>query len=657
MSNSEALFSFAVIADTHLNPQNTPNTSPWRTNRLANDRTRAVVDVLNKLQPAFVVHLGDVVHPVPTHPDYGPAAETAREILGRLAYPLHILPGNHDIGDKPLDWMPADCISTENVLRFRETFGADWGAFDHGGCRFVRINSSLLNSQLPLEAEQKRWLEAQLAASKSKRIFLFTHYPPYVTRADEASHYDNLDEPGRSWLCRLLVEHRVEAVFAGHVHNFFYNRHRSTDCYVLPSVTNLRQDYAEFFHVEPADEYGRNDTPKIGFFVVDVYRDRHVARFMRTNGATDATPPAEGRNPIERPVPSAVGVYLRHAWAEEIELPYNAPLDELSRKRVRNDYGVLAMWDLGVNKVRVPFSDLADDRIRARMRDLHALGQRFTVFSFGLPDRATLDVINAHRSIVDRWEMVLPLHALGAACHRLRGAKSLELPPISLSKLRSHGDANHDPSKPFDHAVSLGFDVAECEDAGRLWKREGCDVFDGLLFKIDVDQPIIASVSRISDISAEFRFRASICAKLAPLRSADAPQSDHAIANRVAEVVLCAWSNPRVEIFLDTFQDVDRGYYLRPGLIDRRCNPRLAGHVLRELQWRLRDLAHQGALRESNGKEGRTIAFQSGECRCVLALPQSPQDVGTRLGGCSPLITPATAKGAIPGPWLEICST
>jgi hypothetical protein len=43
MSKSIPQFSFAIIADTHFNPQNTPNTSPWPTNRLANDRTRVVV--------------------------------------------------------------------------------------------------------------------------------------------------------------------------------------------------------------------------------------------------------------------------------------------------------------------------------------------------------------------------------------------------------------------------------------------------------------------------------------------------------------------------------------------------------------------------------------------------------------------------------------
>jgi hypothetical protein len=38
-----------------------------------------------------------------------------------------------------------------------------------------------------------------------------------------------------------------------------------------------------------------------------------------------------------------------------------------------------------------------------------------------------------------------------------------------------------------------------------------------------------------------------------------------------------------VEVILDTFDDADRGYFARTGLIDRRFNPRLAGEVISTL--------------------------------------------------------------------------
>ena len=39
---------------------------------------------------------------------------------------------------------------------------------------------------------------------------------------------------------------------------------------------------------------------------------------------------------------------------------------------------------------------------------------------------------------------------------------------------------------------------------------------------------------------------------------------------------------------LDTFMDIDRGYFARHGLVDRRNNPRPAATVLRRLSERLR---------------------------------------------------------------------
>ena len=88
-----------------------------------------------------------------------------------------------------------------------------------------------------MEAEQARWLEEDLAAAAKQRLFVSLHYPPYVADRDEDEHYDNIAEPGRTWFLDLLHRHRVEALFAGHVHHFWYNRHEQTDCYLFPSTS------------------------------------------------------------------------------------------------------------------------------------------------------------------------------------------------------------------------------------------------------------------------------------------------------------------------------------------------------------------------------------------------------------------------------------
>ena len=155
-------------------------------------------------------------------------------------------------------------------------------AFDYSNCCFVMINSQILNSGLATEKFQKAWLEKFLSDNSAKRTFLFTHYPPFITQPHEEWHYDNIDEPARSWLLDLTKKGKIEAVFAGHVHNFFYNRHGETDFYILPSVTFFRHDYSELFRIGPTEEYGRNDVGKLGYFWVKVFENGHVAQAVRS---------------------------------------------------------------------------------------------------------------------------------------------------------------------------------------------------------------------------------------------------------------------------------------------------------------------------------------------------------------------------------------
>jgi 3',5'-cyclic AMP phosphodiesterase CpdA len=276
---NQPLFSFAVIADTHTRPEEGDLSSPWQVNALANDRCRYVTAVLNHLRPAFVIHLGDVVHPVPALPTYGSAAQAALDMFADLDAEIRYIPGNHDVGDKPFKAMPAATVTDDGVALYERYFGAPFSAFDRGDCRFVLINSPVLNSGLAGEQAQRAWLENELDACKGKRVFLFTHYPPYILDPGEPSNYDNIDEPQRSWLLSLTEACAVEALFAGHVHNFFYHRHGVTDCYLLPATSFFRQDYAELFRIEAAPEHGRNDAEKLGFFMVDVYADHHIARW------------------------------------------------------------------------------------------------------------------------------------------------------------------------------------------------------------------------------------------------------------------------------------------------------------------------------------------------------------------------------------------
>ncbi|HEY4121958.1 MAG TPA: metallophosphoesterase, partial [Byssovorax sp.] len=385
------LFTFAVIADSHLNPEEDVSSSPYATNRLANARARTVVRQLNAAMPAFVLHLGDIVHPVPKLASYADAAARFRELFAELEPRLLLIPGNHDVGDKPVAWAPAGIVCEPWIALYREHFGPDYQTFDFGGVHFVLIDAQVLNSGLPTEAAQRAWLEADLAEHHGERVILATHYPPFVAERDEPSSYDNVDEPARSWLLDLCAKHRVEAIYAGHVHNFFWDQCDGTDLAILPSTALVRVDYSELFRAAPADdaERGRNDYPKLGYLLVDVHERGRVDRLVRTHGVTtkkaDAASTKHRLTPLFGPVAS-FGLDLRHPWAELVDIPPSGALEDFARKRARNDYPLLAILELGAKGLRVPVEDLVDARVRRRMRLLVDRGHRFTAVTYGVPD-------------------------------------------------------------------------------------------------------------------------------------------------------------------------------------------------------------------------------------------------------------------------------
>ena len=155
------IFRYAVISDTHIRPSG-ESSSPWKTNLLTNDRARWVAHTINAHSPDFVIHLGDIVHPVPHLPTYGSASKVAREKMGSLESPSYLVPGNHDVGDKDNPTVPSYIINDEYIEDFHRYHGPTFQSFDHGDIHFVIINSLVLNSGLSEEAEQRDWLEADL---------------------------------------------------------------------------------------------------------------------------------------------------------------------------------------------------------------------------------------------------------------------------------------------------------------------------------------------------------------------------------------------------------------------------------------------------------------------------------------------------------------
>lgn len=577
------LFSFVVLGDTHVNPDNNHSESPWATNVLANRRAAAVVTRINQLEPSFVFHVGDMVHPLPSSMHYGKAVEQFRNIFAGLNCPLHVVPGNHDLGDKPTAWTPAAHVSAKALDTYRNYFGPDHYAFDHGGVRFIAVNDTIFNTGSEAEARQWEWLQEELA--RHQRRFVFTHYPPFLESLLEIEHYDNLAEPARGRFCALVGD-KAEAVFCGHVHNFFYNRIGDSDCYVLPATSAVRHDYSDLFDVPPAPdaEYGRDARSKLGFFLVEVFEHGHVAHFVHSHGETEAEDAARRFNRpsayLQGVASAPFGVDMRIGWADVKSVAYSGAVDEFNRKPVRNDYILLSLWEMGLGRLRIPLNDLIAPHYAQRVRSIAARGHTFCAFSFDVPDRKVWPSLRDHASHLSAIEVIGRTDQLGDIAGRAAELRKTIGVPVFLSKLRVSADANHHGRK-FAHFIRHGFELGDVDigDAINLFAAHG---LDGPVFTVTRTRSFGADLSDIVRVTSNGH--AIVHAQVAGADPATHDCDNECISARVAEVAREAWkAGERVQIFLDTFCAHDRGYFPRAGLVDRRFDLTPAGELLKEL--------------------------------------------------------------------------
>ncbi len=626
-------YAFAVITDTHLNQGEDDCNSPFEVNRLANARMRHVVRDLNTRDIAFVVNVGDLIHPVPAVPHlYREAAARFHEQVAELRHPLYLTPGNHDVGDKPNDWAPAAGICDDYLALWDEHFGAQYQSFDHGGDHFIIINAQIINSGLTSEAEQRRWLEADLEANRGKRIFMHSHYPPYFSRPDEEENYDNIGEPGRTWMLELLARYQVEALFIGHVHNFWYNRHAKTDCYLLPSTSFVRQDYSEMYRARPrsGDQAGRNDKAKLGYFIVDVHENGHVVDVIRTYGQT-----AAAASPVPAPLDQVKAVHprrnrhgnfgfdMRQNWMEVVEIPPTGGLDEFDRKEVRNDYPLMGLWEMGVRKLRVPLRDLLVPDVRERMRVLCRHGHEFSLFTFGAPTARDRELIKANQDIFSAWEIGVNWDVFDGIAQDIGDAARETDLPVYLSRLRSIDELRSEAGHYY-HVINQGFLVDDRDQMESLLARsELAGALDGFVFRLTADRSPWDAIHEAADLAEELGIKASVHLRMCWSNPAEPWEDDAWVTRRVAEAALAANTRDNVAVYCDTYIDNDRGYFVRNGVLDRLNNPRPAFHVLRHLHGALDEFEALTAGRVHTTDGLRAISVQADGQELILVLPEA----------------------------------
>ncbi|MGC9349074.1 MAG: metallophosphoesterase family protein [Anaerolineae bacterium] len=258
--------------------------------------------------------------------------EAMRADLAALPFPVHVIPGNMDTGNKHTDRIglhrgpgqQTDLelnVTSAQLQQFADVFaplhkgGALWWSSDHKGVRFSGLADMVVNSGLPEEADFWRWAETQAVRSQAERHVWITHYPLFVEDPDEPNwdletHYRewyfSIDQPGRGRLLDLFKATGADLVISGHVHCHKVTYHEGTRFEIAPATS-----FAQW-----ADRWPDGD-PTLGFLRYDVTPEGITPTFVPLARTYDLP----GYGPGGHPAPSIRDYSL--AWAK-------APSDEES---------------------------------------------------------------------------------------------------------------------------------------------------------------------------------------------------------------------------------------------------------------------------------------------------------------------------------------
>lgn len=527
----------------------------------------------------LVVHLGDISEEPPEHKNYGESRRIAQACMQRLGLTPRVVAGNMDVGDKPDPTMWTPPASARSLANFHAQFGPSWYSFDAADCHFVVVNSQVLNGDLPEAAEQARWLEADLASNRGRRVFLFLHMPPFFVEEDEpdTGFYNSIDEPARSWLTTLFRRHNVEAVFCGHTHFRAFNRVADTRIYVCPSTTTSRAGFYEAFSVAPPPEQGRNDPPKLGFCLLRVLDGGARVHFIRTAGRTEPDPAEQGwaqlvtRTSADLP-DSPLGVYLRTPLTRVA--PGALAWPGVKRQSVRDDHPFLHILELGARHVRVPCSDLTDPEQRQRLAMLRDEGVAVTAVWV---HSRRLDLVAELRALAwqpDALELQLPGEVIppGRVCDQLRQARAVFEGPISLAPYlpRERAPGRYHPRG------RMGYLPHELSDLDAHLRASGLTPCRAVC-TLPPDDTAAQTLTTLAHAASDLAHVAGLDL-IAPL-----PPDPALRLSSLTSLMSAAAERPGCRVFLDPFVDLDRTNDRHRGLIDRLGNPHPEFHLVRAL--------------------------------------------------------------------------
>jgi 3',5'-cyclic AMP phosphodiesterase CpdA len=217
-------FRLVHVSDTHLS----------RTHGYFDVNWSAFSQAMAASPPDLLIHGGDISF-------NGPAAPLdlayAREQIDALGLPWRAIPGNHDIGEAPDFSRLNQPINAERIKAWREHVGDQWWVMDVPHWRLIGVDTALMGSGLPQEAEQHAFLEHALATRGGLHAMVFIHMPPFERdHTSPANPTSYIPITARGKFLDTCAASDVKVLACGHKHVYRKVRHRGMDIVWAPAT-------------------------------------------------------------------------------------------------------------------------------------------------------------------------------------------------------------------------------------------------------------------------------------------------------------------------------------------------------------------------------------------------------------------------------------
>ncbi len=269
-----------------------------------NDNWQTAREQIVEIDPEFLLVGGDLTRDGYIHQW---ELQSIKTDLDSLPFPVHVIPGNMDTGNKYTDidgarkdrYDPDLNITLESIDRFESVFGPVWWSFVHKNLRVSAFCDMLLGSGLPREKELWQWLEAQTTTQQPNHHIWMMHYALFADSLDEPNWditranqylgwYFTIDQPWRSRLMQIFKQTETDRVITGHIH-----------CRKDHVTDGIAFDLAAATCFSQWEDKWQDGDPRLGFYRYDVYNDRIEKTFIPLKRLSDR----EGYGPGGHPAP------------------------------------------------------------------------------------------------------------------------------------------------------------------------------------------------------------------------------------------------------------------------------------------------------------------------------------------------------------------